>query len=144
MKICVPTADDRGLEAAPYGHVGGAPYYTIADTDTGEVRAVRRGSHGHGHGECGPGSAIRALDVETVVCSDIGRRAMASLEEAGITVLVSAGRTVGEILAAAREGRLRVLSPDEVCAGHGARHGGGGRAQRHHRHHRERPEAAES
>jgi predicted Fe-Mo cluster-binding NifX family protein len=145
MKICVPTRDDRGLDAEPHGHVGGAPYYTIADTDDESVQTVCRAGHGHGqgHDECGPGARIRSLEVDAVVCADIGRRAMASLEAAGITVLVSAGKTVGEILAAARDGSLRVLSADEVCAGHGARHGNCEAHRGHrrsHRHHRERPE----
>jgi predicted Fe-Mo cluster-binding NifX family protein len=146
MKICIPTADDRGLEAAPTGHPGGAPYYTLVDTETGKIRTVQRGGHGaaRGVGECGSGATLRALGVQTIVCRDVGRRAMASLEAAGVTVMVSDGRTVAEILAAAREGRLRTLTADEVCAGHGARHGGcgEGRRQRSHRHHRERPEAA--
>jgi predicted Fe-Mo cluster-binding NifX family protein len=156
MRICVPTRDDRGLDAEPFGHVGGAPFYTIVDTDREDVRTVQREGHGHDHehghghghghggGGCGPGERIRALDVDTVVCTDIGRRAMASLEAAGISVLVSNGKTVGEILDAVRNGDLKLLSPDEACAGHGARHGDcgdSGKRRRSHRHHRERPDA---
>ena len=83
MKICVPTRDDRGLDAETFGHVGGAPYYTVADTDTGKLLAIRGGhehGHGHGHEGCGPGARIRSLDVDTVVCTDIGRRAGTSCE----------------------------------------------------------------
>ena len=50
---------------------------------------------------------------------------MISLEAAGITVSLSEGRTVGEIVAAAREGSLRIAHPDEVCDGHGTRPGDG-------------------
>jgi predicted Fe-Mo cluster-binding NifX family protein len=142
MRICVPTGDDRGLESEAFGHVGGAPYYTIADTDSLQVEVVRAGRHGHGEGECGPAARIRALGIDTLVCTDIGRRALASLEEAGITVLVSDRRTVGEILAAARDGTLHALSADEICAGHGARHDGCGThgdRRRSHCHHHERP-----
>ncbi|MBZ0267378.1 NifB/NifX family molybdenum-iron cluster-binding protein [bacterium] len=146
MKICMPTSDRRGLEAATYGHVGGAPYYTIVDTETGDLRTVGRGDHEHRGDECGPGTRIRSLDVDTVVCSDIGRHAMACLGAAGISVLVSDAGTVEQVLAAARRGDLRPLSPDEACAGHGARHGSHGSCGKHgrsHRHHRERPEGVE-
>jgi predicted Fe-Mo cluster-binding NifX family protein len=147
MRICVPTRDDRGLDAATFGHVGGAPYYTVADTDNGTVQTYRRAGSGADRDRCGPGARIRALGIDTVVCSDIGRRVMSAFEGEGITVLFSEGKTVREILGAAREGDLRVISADEICAGHGARHGSCGGAdarRRSHRHHRERPGAGTS
>jgi predicted Fe-Mo cluster-binding NifX family protein len=135
MKICVPTRNDGGLDAETYGHVGGAPYYTVADTDSGQVRTFPRGRHAHAPEECGPGARIRSLGADTVVCNDIGRRAMAALEGAGITVLFSEGKTVREILEAAVAGSLRTLTADDVCAGHGAHHGlCGASADRHGRH----------
>ena len=136
MKIFVPTKDERALEAETFGHVGGAPYYTIADTDSGYVQTVPAGHHDHESGECGPGAQMRALDIDTVVCGHIGRRAMASLEAAGITVFVSDAGTVREVLADARNGGLRAISAAEACAGHGARHGECGAHDGHHRSHR--------
>ncbi|MBZ0268656.1 NifB/NifX family molybdenum-iron cluster-binding protein [bacterium] len=120
MRICIPTSDGRGLDADTYGHVGGAPFYTIVDTDSDQVEVVRNHDrHEHGHGGCGPGAHIRGYDVDAVTCSDIGRRAFSSLEKAGIAVFLANEGTAREIVTAAREERLRPLSADEVCAGHG-------------------------
>lgn len=127
MRICIPTRDDRGLAAEAFGRIGGSPYYTIADTVTGEMRVVGRGRNtgtcGHARPadaqECGPGARIRGLDVDTVVCADVGRRALSALERAGIAVFHSDGRTVEEILAEARGGLLRPATVEDACSGRG-------------------------
>ena len=33
MKICIPTADNNGMDAKASAHFGSAPYYTVVDTD---------------------------------------------------------------------------------------------------------------
>jgi predicted Fe-Mo cluster-binding NifX family protein len=123
MKICIPIENDQGLESRARAHVGGAPFFAVVDVESDHVDILRNTHRRHGRGESGPGAHIRELGVQAVVCSDIGRRAFSSLEEAGIEVLVTEKTTVGEILAEAHEGRLRLLSADEISRTRGRGHG---------------------
>ena len=52
MKICLPTLEDTGLEAALCGHFGQAPFFTLVDADTNQVMAQpNRGTQFSGNGE---------------------------------------------------------------------------------------------
>jgi predicted Fe-Mo cluster-binding NifX family protein len=134
MKICIPTEDDRKLESRPFGHFGSAPFFTIVDTENGDLRVVRNPACRREHGACHHIPIIKAHDVEAVVCNGVGRRAFAAFEEAGISVLHPRGQTVAEIIEAIRTGATRALTADEACAGHGGGHHGHRAAagERHH------------
>lgn len=123
MKICIPTEGDEGLAAAVAGHLGRAPFLTLIDTDSGEVDV--RTSAPHGGGSCSPVAALASAAVEALVCQGAGRRAVAALEAAGIQVLLTNALRAEDAAAAAREGRLRVLTARDACGGHqgGAPHG---------------------
>jgi hypothetical protein len=45
MRLRMPTMDDEGLQATPSAHYGSAPFFTFADTDTGEVEAQWKAYH---------------------------------------------------------------------------------------------------
>jgi predicted Fe-Mo cluster-binding NifX family protein len=135
MKICIPTQDERGMESELFGHFGSAPFFTVVDSESGEVEVRQNDNTHHGRGGCHPLRQFGSHSVDAVVCQGMGRRAIASLKEAGVRVLVlgeGAGHTVQGIVAAAREGRLRPLSEEDACRGHGDgrghghRHGPGG------------------
>jgi predicted Fe-Mo cluster-binding NifX family protein len=121
MKICIPTHGDEGLAAALAGHLGRAPFLTLVDTDSGEVAVLANAPHGEGH--CHPTGPLVGRGVEAVLCSGVGRRAVAALEGAGIRVLVTDAQHVDEAVRALRDGAVRVLGVGEACGGH---HGEGG------------------
>ncbi len=132
MKLCIPTLDDRGLEATPSDHFGSAPFFTFVDTDTGEVQAIRNDNSHHAHGACRPLRALDAHPVEAIVCRGLGRRALSRLEGDGIQVFVTLKGDVGASVDAFKDGRLRLLTPDQACRGHDGGHGGGhGHAHAH-------------
>jgi predicted Fe-Mo cluster-binding NifX family protein len=54
MRLLIPTSDANGPESRMSGHFGRAPYYAVADTETGTVLSVANPSVTHGHGECVP------------------------------------------------------------------------------------------
>jgi predicted Fe-Mo cluster-binding NifX family protein len=116
MKICVPTHGDEGLEAAVAGHLGRAPFLTLVDTENGEVAVLANAPHGEGH--CHPTGPLEGRGVEAVLCSGVGRRAVAALEGAGIRVLVTQAQRVDEAVEALRTGAVRVLGAGEACGGH--------------------------
>jgi predicted Fe-Mo cluster-binding NifX family protein len=122
MRICIPTHGDEGLSASVAGHWGRAPFLTLVDTESGEVAVLANAPHGEGH--CRPTGAIEGRGVEAILCSGVGRRAVAALESAGIRVLVTQAQRVDEAVEALRQGAARLLGASEACGGHHG-HGGG-------------------
>jgi predicted Fe-Mo cluster-binding NifX family protein len=125
MKICIPTHGDEGLAAAVAGHLGRAPFLTLVDTETGEVAVLANAPHAEGH--CHPTGPLEGRGVEAVLCSGVGRRAVAALEEVGIRVLVTQAQRVDEAVHALRGGGVRRLGVSEACGGH--HDGGSGRCR---------------
>jgi predicted Fe-Mo cluster-binding NifX family protein len=126
MRICIPTHGDEGLEASVASHFGRAPFLTLVDTESGETAVLANAPHGEGH--CNPTGPLEGRGVEAVLCSGVGRRAVAALEGAGIRVLVTQAQRVDEAVNALRSGAVRVLGVSEACGGH---HGEGGGDCRH-------------
>jgi predicted Fe-Mo cluster-binding NifX family protein len=131
MKICIPTRDERGMESELFGHFGSAPFFTVVDSESGEVEVRQNDNTHHARGGCHPMRQFGSQSVDAVVCQGMGRRAIASLKEAGVRVLVldeGAGHTVRDVAAAAREERLQPFSLENACRGHGdgQGHGPGG------------------
>jgi predicted Fe-Mo cluster-binding NifX family protein len=122
MRICIPTVDGRGLESEPHGHFGSAPFFTLVDTESGATEILRNDNSHHDHGTCHPLGQLGGRTIDGVVCQGMGRRAVASLEAAGIGVFLTSARSVQEVIREAGEGTLRRLLPGEACGGHG--HGG--------------------
>jgi predicted Fe-Mo cluster-binding NifX family protein len=135
MKICIPTKDDRGPDAEPFRHFGSAPFFTLVDTETGEIEVVANSNPHHRHGTCYPMSQLREHELDAIVCRGVGRRAFASLESEGVSVMIASEGNVADILVAVQAGALQPMTADEACHGrHGHQHG-------HHHHHRHRHHA---
>lgn len=124
MKICIPTMDSNGLESRAHGHFGSAPFFAVVDTVTGEVGVGPNAGQQHRHGQCNPVSYVDTLKVDAVVCQGMGRRALEAFNHVNIDVMIASGETVGDILSEARDNKLRKLTPQEACGGHGGRHRG--------------------
>jgi predicted Fe-Mo cluster-binding NifX family protein len=118
MKICVPAEADTGVEARVPDHFGRAPYFAVADTETGRVEISRAGGCHDDHHV----GRIRAAGAEAVACRGLGRRAFAALQAAGIPVLISTRDTVAEVIEDARQGLLRTMAESEACGGGGHQH----------------------
>lgn len=108
------------------GHLGRAPFLTVVDTDGGEVAVLENAPHDGGH--CHPTAVIDGRGVDAILCSGVGRRAVAALEGAGIRVLVTQAQRVDEAVEALRRGAARALGASEACGGH---HEGGGHCHHH-------------
>jgi predicted Fe-Mo cluster-binding NifX family protein len=127
MRVCMPTVDDAGLAARLTAHFGSAPYYTIVETDSGAFEVVANAHARHEHGSCEAASGMAGHEVDAVVCQGLGRRALAGLAAAGISVYLSDADGVAGALEGYRAGRLARLTEEAACrGGHvGASHGGG-------------------
>jgi predicted Fe-Mo cluster-binding NifX family protein len=115
MRICIPTNGDEGLEAAVAGHLGRAPFLTLVDTESGEVAVLANAAHSEGH--CHPTEPLEGRGVEAILCSGVGRRAVAALEGAGLRVLLTQAQRVDQAVEAFRAGAVRVLGVSEACGG---------------------------
>jgi predicted Fe-Mo cluster-binding NifX family protein len=126
MRLLIPTTDTNGSSAPLSGHFGRAPFYAVADTETGEVVTVANPSVSHGHGECVPASEVFGGDgFDAVVCQGIGRGAIGRLVSAGVPVFVHNGPDVASAVAAFRSHSLRVAGSDDSCSGSGSCGGDG-------------------
>ena len=116
MRLLIPTIDTSGSAARLSGHFGRAPYYTVADTDTGAVVTVANPSVSHDHGDCMPTSEVFGDGgFDAVVCQGIGR-----LVQAGVPVFVHEGPDVATAVAAFRNRTLRVVGTEDSCSGSGS------------------------
>ncbi|MDH7515835.1 MAG: NifB/NifX family molybdenum-iron cluster-binding protein [Bacteroidota bacterium] len=123
MRICIPVAQDRGIDSTAYGHFGSAPSFIIHDTGTGETVSVSNANVHHKHGTCSPMEAIGKHAVDAVVVGGIGRRALEGLNAMGVRVYLSPGGTVRHIVDALLRGAVQECKPEDACGGHGGGHG---------------------
>lgn len=124
MRLCIPTMNERGLEAPLSAHFGSAPYYTVVETETGSVQVSANPRAEHEHGHCEPVAGIADLAPDVVVCMGLGRRALDRLQTAGIQVCVARATQVSEAVAQFQSGQLAPFTVDGTCCGgHGHGHG---------------------
>jgi predicted Fe-Mo cluster-binding NifX family protein len=128
MQICIPIAEDLGLNSRVHDHFGSAPRFMIVDTESAACHAVENHDRRHGHGMCQPLKALANQAIDAIVVGGIGQRALGRLERRHMRVYQSEHTTVGETVAALKAGSLRPVSADDACSGHAAhrhRHRGG-------------------
>lgn len=117
MKICIPTLGKNGLSEEVSGHFGRSPTFTIVDLETSWVKVVEnRSEHFGGMGK--PPEIIAMEDVEVVLCSGLGPRAIQMFEQKGIMVYVGAAGTVEETIRAFQAGMLHPATDENACKEH--------------------------
>ena len=121
MRLCLPTVHDSGRAAMLSDHFGSAPFFTIVDSESGATETVANHHARHAPGSCDAARGIAEHRVDAVLCLGLGRRALASLEQAGISVFVSTAGTVGAAVDAFVAGGLPHLEAQAACGG-GQRH----------------------
>jgi predicted Fe-Mo cluster-binding NifX family protein len=120
MKIVVPLDERAGLGSKVSDHFGSAPYYAIADTETGAYAVICNETMQHEHGQCMPAGLFKGHGVEAVLCNGIGARASSSLQLQGIEVyMASMASTLGEAVDRFLGGALMKVQPQQACQGHG-------------------------
>lgn len=97
MRVCVPTLDDAGLDAAVSPHFGRAPSFTIYDRETGAVEVLDNDSHHYG-GTGSPPALVAGGGADVVCCGNIGADAAEKFDAMDIDVYSDATGTVQEAL----------------------------------------------
>ena len=122
MRLCIATDDGRGLAGRLSSHFGSAPYFTLVESDTGDVTVVTNLHSEHEPGACQSADALCGYGVEAVVCRGLGRRAFGRMRKRGLPVYVTKEGQASQALEAFREGRLLRLTSESACHG-GRGHG---------------------
>lgn len=122
MRICVPTATRNGKTADVYEHFGSAPFFTILDTESGEVEIVDNADQQHDHGMCQPLSGFANKRIDAVVTGGMGARAVQKLNEGGVKAFRAIPGTVSDIAEQFSRGGLEEITVKNACAHHGGCH----------------------
>jgi predicted Fe-Mo cluster-binding NifX family protein len=118
MRLCIPTGTADGKTAIVHAHFGGAPYFTIYDTDKGEVEVVNNDNQHHSHGMCQPLAVLSTKNINAVVCGGMGARAIMKLNEAGIKAYRAVPGSVEEIAQQFAKGGLEEITVENACQQH--------------------------
>ncbi len=117
MKIGVPTLGNRGLSEQVSPHFGRAPTFTVVDEETGGVEVLDNTSE-HMGGVGKPPEMLQQHNVDLMLCSGLGPRAVHMFESYGIRVFVGASGTVRDSLDLWREGILQEATDENACKMH--------------------------
>jgi predicted Fe-Mo cluster-binding NifX family protein len=123
MLVCIPTNGNAGMNESLSDHFGSAAYFTLYDSDSGELQMVKNRNAGHAHGTCHPMTQLARYHIDSIICSGIGRRAIEMLKNDGVTVYQSDNKTVAEVVEEIKSGILKEVDPAKACMGHGQRQG---------------------
>jgi predicted Fe-Mo cluster-binding NifX family protein len=119
MKICIPTLGDRGLDEFVSEHFGRAPTFTVVDMETKEVKVIPNTGEHFGGVKVGPEVILEGdADVEVMLCSGLGPRAIGMFEQFGIEVYVGASGTVREAVRDFQAGKLHEATDADACKEH--------------------------
>lgn len=121
MLTCIPTKGNAGLEDTVFDHFGSAPYFTLYDSKTGEIKIVKNRNAHHSHGTCHPMNQLSRYHIDSVVCLGMGRRAIEALDFEGIRVYDAGSNKVSEVVDKIKAEELTEIDPARACRGHGQR-----------------------
>jgi len=116
-KVCVPTNGAGGLDDHVGEHFGRVPTYTIFDAETEGVEIVDNTSE-HMGGRGYPAQILADLDIDVLLCSGLGRRAIQMLSERGIEVCTGISGTVRQAIESWKTGRLAKAAEGDACTRH--------------------------
>jgi predicted Fe-Mo cluster-binding NifX family protein len=117
MKVSVPVMDRSGMASTVGAHFGKVPAYAIYNTESGELNFLDNTSE-HLGGVGMPPELLSKADVEVVLCSGLGPKAVDMLTSLKIQVHVGAKGTVQDTLDAWKAGKLPKANQDNACKEH--------------------------
>lgn len=122
MLACIPTQGDAGRDDQVHEHFGSAPFFTLYNSETDELRILPNNNAHHAHGTCHPMNQLAHHKIDCVICGGMGRRAIEALNAEGITIYQADSATVAEIIARIKANDLVQIDPAKACRGHGQPH----------------------
>jgi predicted Fe-Mo cluster-binding NifX family protein len=117
MLLGVPTLGRRGLSEIVSPHFGRAPTFTIVDSESGSVEVMDNTSE-HRGGRGKPPEALVQCNINVMLCSGLGPRAIHMFESYGIRVFVGASGTVQDSINSWKRGILQEATDENACKEH--------------------------
>jgi predicted Fe-Mo cluster-binding NifX family protein len=116
--ICVPSLDKNGLKGEISQHFGKTPYFVLIkwENDKIENSQVLESNGKHGGGQMTPGEFMVGSGANTLLCGNLGPKAIQMLQKARIKVYVGASGTVLEAVQDWTEGKLKQADMDSACS----------------------------
>ena len=102
-----------------YNHFGSARYFTIYDTESKSIETKENNNEHHSDGACQPVQALAKFNLDVVLTSGMGKRAVMMFNSAGIKVYILAGETVSAAVGMFENGHLKEIDAQTACGGHG-------------------------
>ena len=122
MKICIPVAENNGMESIPYNHFGSAPKFLVVSLDSQEIEVIDNGDLNHEHGKCQPLKALSNKSVDVVIVRGIGAGAISKLNSLGTKVFKGIEGNVKENIELFKENKLMEFEVNNGCNHHDCGH----------------------
>jgi len=118
MRICIPVETNEGLKAKINAHFGSAPYFLIYEIEKDTSEIINNENEHHMHGMCHPLNVLENQNINAVVCSGMGARAVQKLNEGGIRAYRAVAETAKDIVKRYKEGVLEEITIENACVNH--------------------------
>ena len=122
MKICIPVAENKGIESLPYNHFGTAPKFIVVNPQCEIISEINNGDLGHEHGKCQPLKALQNEMVDVVLVGGIGAGAVSALNSMGVKVFKVEQGSIEENVKLLQENKLTEFTAKNGCNHHGCSH----------------------
>lgn len=116
--ICVPSLDGNGIKGKVSQHLGKTPYFVLIKYEKDKIEdfQVLESKGKHMGGQITPGEFIASSGAQTLLCGNLGHKAIQMIQKAGIDIYVGASGKVIEAVQDWSEGKLKEASLDSACA----------------------------
>ncbi len=114
MRIAIPTDGKHGMDENISDHFGRCPTFTIYDTDTEEVEVILNNSE-HMGGSGKPPELLSQQNIDVMITSNLGRRAVVMFKEFGIDVYCGARGRAKDAIEAWGRGELVTADDNNAC-----------------------------
>jgi predicted Fe-Mo cluster-binding NifX family protein len=118
--VAIPSMYPGGLDAPRSGHFGHCDSFTLVHVEEREVRDVSVVSNPpHVQGGCqAPVNLLHGSGAHAIIVGGIGFRPLMGFRQVGIDVYFGPyGDTVGAVVQELLNGKLQLISEDQVCGG---------------------------
>lgn len=118
--VAIPSMHPGGLDAPRSGHFGHCDFFTLVHVEDGEVKDVSVVNNPpHVQGGCqAPVNLLHGSGADAIIVGGIGLRPLMGFRQVGIDVYYGPyGETVAAVVQELLNGRLQLISDDQVCGG---------------------------
>jgi len=120
MKICIPIANNDGIESKVNAHFGSALNFLIYNEAEKSFEIIANGNAHHSHGMCQPLSQLNGKEIDVIICGGMGVRAVQKLNQGGVKAFRAKAQnlTVEEILDCFKNNELEEITVNSACQDH--------------------------